>query len=397
MRSQRKYSVCPAEVDAWTGSILQQALHLQAHGRICTVPVLLKVLLFAAACHATLHHACSRLRQAPCDQSVYNALNAWMPWMPELHRRLNRGLADRLPPALRKRKRLPLVIDLCDRPYYGQPQRYRWELCRRKRQRGTTRFHCLATLYLPLHGHRFTLALLYVRRDTSHVQVLRTLLEQVRSLGLWPRYLLLDRGFYSVAVIQYLRSVRCPFLLPVVHQGRRSDKPLDQLAGTRRFLAWKRSGWSRHVMQQHNRTDQVPVKICVCRVPQRGGGRKTLVFAYGGFTPQSPAWVAQEYRRRFGIESSYRQMNQARAWTTSRSPRLRLLLTGIGLILRNVWVWLHEQVLGRVRGRGVELHPERLRLRSMLLMLQHRAEDALGRAEDAQGPGPTRLPPAAGP
>ena len=47
------------------------------------------------------------------------------------------------------------------------------------------------------------------------------------------------------------------------------------------------------------------------------------------------------YRKRFGIETSYRQMHEARIKTCTRNPKLRLLFIGIALVLRNVWVWLH--------------------------------------------------------
>lgn len=46
------------------------------------------------------------------------------------------------------------------------------------------------------------------------------------------------------------------------------------------------------------------------------------------------------YRRRFGIETSYRQKNQAKAFTTSRDPVCRLLLEGLAHVLRQVQVVL---------------------------------------------------------
>jgi hypothetical protein len=50
----------------------------------------------------------------------------------------------------------------------------------------------------------------------------------------------------------------------------------------------------------------------------------------------------------------------------------------LALILRNVWVWLHWQVLAqRCRG-GRRVHTNRLPFRAMLLWLQHWAEELLG-------------------
>src|SRR5439155_371472 len=100
------------------------------------------------------------------------------------------------------------------------------------------------------------------------------------------------------------------------HRDRKTKKPLRELKGTRRFLAWKRSGFSQHEME--NRKQKTTVGICVVcltrlRRRRRGGSKrrrrsKTMVFAFWGFKPASPAWAAREYRTRYGIESSYRQM-----------------------------------------------------------------------------------------
>ena len=49
-----------------------------------------------------------------------------------------------------------------------------------------------------------------------------------------------------------------------------------------------------------------------------------------------PPQVFELYRQRFGIESSYRQMNAVRARTTTRNPAIRLLLVGLAFILVNL-------------------------------------------------------------
>jgi len=47
---------------------------------------------------------------------------------------------------------------------------------------------------------------------------------------------------------------------------------------------------------------------------------------------------------RFGIETSYRQMNQARIRTCTRDPKQRLLFVAIALLPRNVWAWFHHRL-----------------------------------------------------
>jgi Transposase DDE domain len=385
MGSRTNHTVCAAEVHDLAGGILRHHLQLEDRGPKCTIRNLLLVLFFAAARAGSIFDACQRLRRAPTDQAVRNALVAQLPEVGELEQRLNRALAAQLPKGL-GRRRHPMAIDLSEICYYGQPLKKKGELRRGKRKQGTSRFHGYATLCVLDHGQRYTVAMTYAWKEDSHAALVRRLLEQARRMGLNPRYVLLDRGFYGVPVVQYLQSVRCPFLMPVVHRGRKSRRPLKQLKSTRRFLAWRKSGFATHTMNNPKGLTTT-VKICVRHRPRRGRRKlKTLVFAFWGIRPGSATWVAQTYRKRYGIETSYRQMNQARIRTCTRDPRMRLLLVGIALILRNVWVWLHHMVLGQVRKGRIELHPELLRMRTMLLLLQRCAEAWLECTESWQAP-----------
>lgn len=48
----------------------------------------------------------------------------------------------------------------------------------------------------------------------------------------------------------------------------------------------------------------------------------------------NPQQVHRKYRRRFGIEASYRLLRQVKVLTNSRNPVLRFL--GLGLLMQNV-------------------------------------------------------------
>jgi len=84
---------------------------------------------------------------------------------------------------------------------------------------------------------------------------------------------------------------------------------------------------------------------------------KVQVDAFGGWGAHEEArvrqraWLAQwKYRQRFGIETSYRQQNEAKAFTTKKDVVYRLLLVGLALLLRQLWVWWTWQV---ARDRGL--------------------------------------------
>jgi hypothetical protein len=339
----------------------------------------MNILFYAAARIASLAAACSALRDAPTDQAVRDALAATLPDIHELQRRINRALAGDLPKALRRRRQ-PLAIDFVLIPYHGEPLETEDEIYRGQPKSGTSHFHAYASIYVVRKGQRFTLAVTYVRKGEKLEDVLKRLLQRAAQTGVKPRYLLLDRGFYSVAVIRYLQAARYPFLMPVVCRGRKVEHPKGP-SGTRVFLTWKHSGWGSYTLTDAKKR-KATVSICVKCRNYRGQwkrqGRQKLVYAYWGMEPTSYQWVHETYRSRFGIESSYRQMHQARIRTCTRDPLLRLLFVGVALILRNVWVWLHWEVLAHPRRGGRRVDLAQLPFRAMLSWLRHLAETVLG-------------------
>jgi Transposase DDE domain len=374
-----QYTLTPAAVHQQASALVQTHLQLRDHGPKCQATVVLTLLFTAAAWLTSVSETCHRLRHVPSAEAVRLALLATLPQYAELQRRLNQALASSLPPALRKRRH-PLAIDLTLIPYHGQPQREPSEVYRSQPKHGTSHFHAYATVYLVRKGQRFTVALTPVAKGEQMKAVLQRLLQQAARVGLRPQYLLLDRGFYSVAVIRYLQAAHYPFLMPVVGRGRQASHPRGP-SGSRRLWSWKHSGWSTYTLRTVPRR-QATVQICVKCRNYRGQwgrqGRRPLVYAYWGLHPTSPTWVSETYRRRFAIETTYRQLHQARIRTATRNPLLRLLYVGLALILRNVWVWLHLRVLAKRRPGGRCIDLALLRFRTMLVWLVHLAETCFG-------------------
>ena len=364
---------------------LQQHLPLRDYKRKVSAPTLWAVLLVAAAEVTSIHAACTRLDDLASEETIRKALYASLPEFAELQRRLNDALAGRLPRALRRRTQR-LAIDLTLIPYHGEPFRDEAEVYRSLAKDGTSHFHAYATAYVVLKGQRFTVALTTVAKGEPLKDVVQRLLTQASSVGVRPRLLLLDRGFYGVDVIRYLQAARYPFLMPVVIRGRKADDPRGP-GGTRIFAVMKRSGWFEYTVTSGTKRT-ARVSICVSCRNYRGQwkrhGRQALVYACWGVSGRSCPWVRETYRSRFGIESSYRQMNQARGRTSTRRPELRLLYAGIALVLRNEWVWLHFEVLSTPRRGGRAIRLERLRLRELLHWLIQVIEQEYGTIGETQ-------------
>src|SRR5512135_386124 len=357
---------------------LQEHLPLRAYKRSVTVTTLWAVLLVTAAEVSSLHATCQWLDGLPAEETLRKAVYASLPDYAELRRRLNLALAGRLPKALRRRRQR-LALDLTLIPYHGEHFRDRQEVYRSKAKDGTRHFHAYATAYVVHKGERFTVALRPVARGESLAEVVKALLRQCRSVGVKATLVLLDRRFYAVDVIRYLRATRLPFLMPVKLTGRKAAHPKGP-SGSRVFAAVKRSGWFEHTVVSGARTARVA--ICVACRNYRGKwkrhGRQRLIYAGWGVAGRSGDWVRETYRSRFGIESSYRQMNQARGRTSTRRPELRLLYAGLSLVLRNEWVWLHREVLSTPRRGGRLIRQERLRLRTLLRWLRQVIEEEYG-------------------
>jgi putative transposase len=96
------------------------------------------------------------------------------------------------------------------------------------------------------------------------------------------------------------------------------------------------------------------------------------------------AQVFELYRQRFGIESSYRQMNQVRAQTFTRNPVIRLLLVGLAFVLFNLYISVRQNLSSALK-HSLQA-PKRfwLSLRRLALLLSHAIERLWGSAEVIQ-------------
>ena len=373
-----QYTVTDRDVQEHTTMLLQKHVGLKETKGKCNLGVLVHLISAAAARLTSVFAACSQMKNAPSGEAARKALLAALPDYAKLQRGVNRALTADVPKALRKRKH-HFAIDLHLVPYYGQPLKDPKEIYRSQAKAGTHNFHAYASAYVVFHGQRFTVALTPVAYGENMKDIVQRLLTSARQTSIRPGLLLLDRGFYSIEVIRYLQRARVPFLMPAVARGRKPAEG-EPAKGIRAFRLWKSGGWGQHTLVAGK--EKATVSICVHCGNHRGQrkkrGRYAWVYAYWGIKPRSTRWMKDTYRSRFGIETSYRQLNEARIKTCTRNPVVRFFFIALALILRNVWVWLHwERLSSPRRGRRL-LRLERLRFKAMLLWLLHVAESVLG-------------------
>ena len=365
MRS-RMNDVSSSMVCQWALDWLLQAQLLKADGYKCTPTLVWSMILRAAAHTISVFAACRDVAKAPTSQAIFDALLRGLPKTRSvLERRLNESLTNSLSRSMRRRK-WRVAIDWHLVPYYGEHQQSRNELYHSRAQLGTTTFHAYATACIVDHGHRYTLALTDVRQHESMTTVLTRLLDQIERLGLKIRHLLLDAAFYNVAVIEFLQARKLPFIMPAVLRGRKPKRGTPKTG--LRAIEQHGAGCYPHTMQRGQQ--QAQVSICVSyktyyRAGKKPRQTKKLLFAVWR-VKGTPVEIREQYRLRFGIETSYRQRRQARIYTCTRDPQLRLVFVAVSLLLRNLWVWVHATHLGDETRTGKQLRLELLRFKQLL-------------------------------
>ena len=314
-------------------------LALTDYKRRLPARLLARALLLASALGRSLSFVAQRCAAAPCDELFRRALLANLPGPDLLRERLVAALHALLPRRLLRRRR-PAALDFHQRPFYGDKTTK--GIRGGKREAGTRYFWTYATLCLLSHGRRYVVGLTQVRPGEPHEQAVCRLLQQAQRAGVRLRYLLMDRAFHDAAVIAALQERGVPFVVPMTRRGSQ-----DSGTGTARFFKpCSVSGWSSHEWaarvarwdeskQKEVRGKGARVRVAVC-VVARGPKRRPLVYAAWriGWPPRQ---VWQRYRSRFGIEASYRQLGETLAATTSKDERVRLLLVGLALLIRQVW------------------------------------------------------------
>jgi len=329
--------VTAQEVYQLTRETLQEVLPLDMSERRYEAEDIWDVLIAAAVERVTAETACNLLEGAPSPNTVravvYDLLGDDKA-LADLEQRINELLVARLPQKLLKRAR-PAAIDITDIPYHGQYDEAD-DLVRRSRaKQGTTHFHCYGTLYLLKGNKRYTLAVTLVRRSDKMVHVARRLVEKSKAVGLKCRRLYLDRGFDNNGVVAYLKQQRFPSIIALTIRGKEG--------GTRALLKGRASYQTTYTRASQHYGAQTFKVVVVCKYSQgRYGRHGTYRFAYLviGQLKMAPQQIFAVYRRRFGIETSYRLMNTMRARTTSTSVALRLFYVALALLLLNLWTFV---------------------------------------------------------
>ncbi len=335
------------EVRALALDVMYRHLKLEVKGYKCDSAMLCNVLLKAAADGLSIDAVCQELSGLAAANTVRVQLNQVLSVkaLKQHEQQMNEALTEWLPSALYLR-RLELALDTHDEPYYGKSDALEGYVCRGPAKAGTTHFIRVASVYVIWRDVRLTLAVTYVRPKEATLRIVKRLLKRVAAVGLRWYSLYMDKGFCSTKLIRYLQARRTPAIIACAIRGK--------TGGIRALCVGHKS-----YMTDYTFGDGTTVCLVLCRrrLRDKNGQPRWKWLAYVLIELcWSPGEVFVLYRRRFGIECSYRSLHHTKAVTTSRNPAVRFFLLGLGFLLENLWVRLRHTV-ARIPGPG----PRRVR------------------------------------
>lgn len=323
---------------------VQSHLSLKTEGWRCTTEQTLNTLVKAVAEGSSVEAVCADADGLMSGNRLREQLNAALEVgnLREQEADMNAALQAAIPDGM-PRGGLEVAIDSHDEPFYGKTPGLRAYTCKTRAKAGTTRFFRIASAYVIWREVRLTLALTYVLPEDTLPEVVEKLLNQLQQVGLHATVLYLDKGFCSGEIIRYLQRTQQAAVLACPIRGKQ---------GGIRALCQGRGSFTTDYTFTDGTTARLALVDTRVRDPKtKRKQRKWLVFVlvHLDWTPQL---VYAKYRRRFGIEASYRLLRQVKVLTNSRNPALRFFWLGLGLVMQNVWVlarWLFTRRPGKGR------------------------------------------------
>ena len=340
-------SVTPASVYAQVHRTVSGVLDWSDYKASVTRVQIVDLLVYMASTARTLSAAVRR-RFPFCPETGRRAVHSQLPAAADLTAGLAAALHGVLAfSRLDRRRRWTVAIDTHAVPYYGD--RATPGITGGPKKQGTHYFFAYATAVLLHRRRRYTVGLIDAAGLRPH-EIVAALFAQIDRHGLAVKGVVLDSAFGGGDTLLWLQGRTLGYAVPLRRAGtgvNRRNACFAWAHGTVGTVEWT-TDVSRRA---------VSVRVLVWRLAAKKGAAKKgskermRVFAFSGWgdaeavAERRRAWLARRrYRERFAIETSYRQKNAMRGWTTGRDARYRLLLEGIAHLLRQVWIVLTEAI-----------------------------------------------------
>ncbi len=217
------------------------------------------------------------------------------------------------------REEVEIAIDSTDWLYYGKEVQ---GVVRVKPREGTSKGFKFMTVNVVEAGLRFTIAIIPVLEFSDEVKILEELIRIVRK---WfnIRCVYLDRYFFNVKFIAKLQELGLKFIMPAIKNPRIKRLMNEYDAPT--------------IVRYCMGKDDNKVYFNLFIVESDG---QKIVFA-SNYPYYYESVIADKYRKRWGIETSYRVKSEFRLKTCSRKYIVRFFMFTLSVLLYNAWILLN--------------------------------------------------------
>ena len=245
-----------------------------------------------------------------------------------------------------------ISIDMHDIPLYARVMKLIYAYAT-KRKNGTSFVTRLITAHCVTNGHRMTLGAILVKRGDKIEDLVYTLLQMCKKNNIRINSVTMDRGFYTTRVVAMLQQNRVPFLMPAIKRKSIEEKinafskgcipavsPFTMISDDKKTSACATLVITERPEKKQNMTTENQRLMDLYNKQTKEYDRYVPFITNMKFPNlvDSPEQVAEFYRRRWGIEVSYKGYEQVRPWTTSTNHSVRILLLFFPFILYNAWI-----------------------------------------------------------
>ena len=347
-------------------NVLKEFFPLDIKANKLDEDLLWTILLYAATRCISLEAACQALSATPSANRLREHLNEQFSeqkvQVEELEKQFNQAFLAMLPKPVKSRlarSKWEVAGDWTDVCYYGQMADQEQSIRRSAAKKGTTKFYSYATLTLIDKGQRYTVALTLVKPGERVVEVVKRLLKQAKKLRIKIKLSYWDKAFGVIEVLRYLKQKTVSYIIALARRGGPG--------GIKKLCQGRRSHWSWYRFKSA-RAGQFKAHVAVvCKYSKKKYKRRGVryfCYAVYGIGQLKVQKVFTKYRRRFGIETAYRQLHQVRIRTAMKNSVVRMLFIGLAIIIVNLYVLLRRMVVAKskygTRQRTIKMTLERL-------------------------------------
>ncbi len=228
--------------------------------------------------------------------------------------------------------------------YYGK--RDNKYIVGKKEDRGTTWCYRFMTINIVQAGKRYTLYTLPKTQFDSQQDLLKKLIEFARA-HVRIKLALLDRGFFNTESQKLLQSYGIHYIMLI-----RKDSNIKEILKVNPIP---------FILNGCVMKGEVSYNMAAVERLKKG---KKVIYAYATNIPldgtdmeKEANWIASEYSRRWGIETSYRTKKQSYLpKTSSKDYRIRLFYFFFAVLLYNMWILADVLVCLEINGKVESKH-----------------------------------------